>query len=389
MEKNRDTQTWFWEFPGNVKLTVPSADFKRGGKELLQAVRKIFGDGLKDMYLQDVHYNLPIGANRIKLENNMTALLTEYVDRHPLKSYRTLAEDDKFVVIGDTLSPDIRAYRKLSENEVSKVLLEYATKEDLSLVPMDKELQVLASKIEQKEKEPKYYSQVAFLQFEEDTREFDHLQNKEDYKGILKIADAYDQGDGISQRDTFKNPEHYRGDDLLDEDDRYAVVYNNSIGGTYSIFRKITEEDVRRAVVENGLDPYASADVREVFDRYWAEKTANEKIEETKQHRPPQMVTVNGEQLHLASAYQKYSLPPVEGIKIAPPHKTSDGSWVISASIDGKGQTPERKLAGDDLYSLFKSKTATIEQLAAKYLMDDIRSILSEKRDVSSGIKIK
>ena len=203
MEKNRDSQTWFWEFPGNVKLTVPSADFKRGGKELLQAVRKIFGDSLKDMYLQDMHYNLPIGANRIKMENNMTALLTEYVDRHPLKSYQTLAEDDKIVVIGDTLSPDIRAYRKLSENEVSKVLLEYATKEDLSLVPMDKELQVLASKIEQKEKEPKYYSKVAFLQFDEDTREFDHLQNKEDYKGILKIADAYDQGDVISQRDTF------------------------------------------------------------------------------------------------------------------------------------------------------------------------------------------
>lgn len=91
MEKNRDTQTWFWEFPGNVKLTVPSADFKRGGKELPQAVRKIFGDGLKDMYLQDVHYNLPVGANRIKLENNMTALLTEYVDRHPLTH---IAADD-------------------------------------------------------------------------------------------------------------------------------------------------------------------------------------------------------------------------------------------------------------------------------------------------------
>lgn len=86
---------------------------------------------------------------------------------------------------------------------------------------------------------------------------------------------------------------------------------------------------------------------------------------------------VIGEQLHLASAYQKYSLPPVEGIKIAPPHKTSDGSWVISASIDGKGQTPERKLAGDDLYSLFKSKTATREQLAAKYLNNDIKELLN------------
>ena len=291
MEKNRDTQTWFWEFPGNVKLTVPSADFKRGGKELLQAVRKIFGDGLKDMYLQDVHYNLPIGANRIKLENNMTALLTEYVDRHPLKSYRTLAEDDKFVVIGDTLSPDIRAYRKLSENEVSKVLHEYATKEDLSLVPMDKELQVLASKIEQKGKEPKYYSQVAYLQMSDDTREFDKLQDRKDYKGLLNLAAMYDQGEAINQQETFKRPEQYRGDDLLDENKNYAVVYNNTVGGTYSVMRKVTEDDIRLTLDSYGLDKNASPDVKEIFNRYDAEKkchtiTSNSSNDEVKEDNP-------------------------------------------------------------------------------------------------------
>ncbi len=99
---------------------------------------------------------------------------------------------------------------------------------------------------------------------------------------------------------------------------------------------------------------------------------------------------VIGEQLHLASAYQKYTLPPVEGIKIAPPHKTSDGSWVISASIDGKGQTPERKFAGDDLYSLFKSKTATRDQLAAKYLNNDIKELLNQphKIEKKQGLRL-
>ena len=99
---------------------------------------------------------------------------------------------------------------------------------------------------------------------------------------------------------------------------------------------------------------------------------------------------VIGEQLHLASAYQKYSLPPVEGIKVAPPRKTTDGSWVISASIDGKGQTPERKLAGDDLYSLFKAKTATRGQLAAKYLNDDIKALMHQSNKVENkqGLKL-
>ena len=144
----QNIKKWYWDLPGSVELTIPSADFKNGENELLQAVHNAYGDGISDIDLQDVHYNLPIGSNRKKVENNMTSLLTEDIDGNPLKSYNTLAEDDKFVVVGDTQSENIQAYRKLSEAEVVKALTEYAKKNDINIAPMDKELQELASKMD-------------------------------------------------------------------------------------------------------------------------------------------------------------------------------------------------------------------------------------------------
>lgn len=41
---------------------------------------------------------------------------------------------------------------------------------------------------------------------------------------------------------------HYRGDDVLDSDENYAVVYNNSVGGTYNIMLKITNEELSNAI---------------------------------------------------------------------------------------------------------------------------------------------
>ena len=280
MKQNKDTQktnVWFWDLPGNVELMVPSSDFKKGDKELLQSIRKVYGEDLSYISLQDVHHNLPIGANRKDMECNVVSLLNGELENHPLNSYRTLAEDDMFLVIGDTQSPDIRAYRKMSEAEVLSVLTEYAKDNDLSIEPLNNDLQELASKIVIQQKEQTYYSQVAFLQFEEDTKEFDKLQDKEDYKGILTLADSYDDGDAINQHDTFLHPEHYSGDELLDEDDRYAVVYNNSIGGTYSVFRVVSEDDIRLSIERYGLDPYASKDVKDIFNRYMAEKEVNGK----------------------------------------------------------------------------------------------------------------
>ena len=97
---------------------------------------------------------------------------------------------------------------------------------------------------------------------------------------------------------------------------------------------------------------------------------------------------VIGEQLHLASAYSKYILPPVEGLSVAT-RKTTNGDWVISASIEGKGETQEKKMTGDDLYSLFRAKSATKSQLAAKYLSEDIKELTerSHKVELRQGMK--
>lgn len=98
---------------------------------------------------------------------------------------------------------------------------------------------------------------------------------------------------------------------------------------------------------------------------------------------------VIGEQLHLKSAYEKYKLPENGSVQEVRVRKTPDGDWVISASMGEKGQTPERKMSNNDLYSLFKSKTATREQLAAKYLTEDIRELThSRQQNRTQGLKI-
>lgn len=281
MEQNKNTQksnVWYWDLPGSLQLMVLSSGFKKSDKELLQSIHRIYGEDLSDISLKDLHCNLPIGSNRKVMENNVVSLLKGELDNHPLNTYRTLAEDDRFVVIGDTKSSDLRAYRKLSEDEVLSVLTEHSKTNNLTFEPMNEELQKLASKIVPQQKEQTYYSQVAFLQFEEDTKEFDKLQDKEDYKGILALAGSYDQVKIISQHDTFANPEHYRGDKLLDEDERYAVVYKkDTLGSMYTVYRVVSEEDIQHSIEKYGLDPYASKEVKDVFNRYMAEKETNGK----------------------------------------------------------------------------------------------------------------
>lgn len=98
---------------------------------------------------------------------------------------------------------------------------------------------------------------------------------------------------------------------------------------------------------------------------------------------------VIGEQLHLKSAYEKYKLPeniPVQEVRV---RKDADGAWLISATVKDKGQTPERRMSNNDLYSLFKAKTASREQLGAKYLTEDIKELSNAKKlERSQGLKL-
>lgn len=98
---------------------------------------------------------------------------------------------------------------------------------------------------------------------------------------------------------------------------------------------------------------------------------------------------VIGEQLHLKSAYEKYRLPENISVQEIRVRKVPDGDWLISANLGDKGQTPERKVSNNDLYSLFKSKTATREQLGAKYLTEDIKELAHTKQlDRTQGLKV-
>ena len=98
------------------------------------------------------------------------------------------------------------------------------------------------SKVETQEKsEPVFYASIAYLQNTDDTQLFDRLQEQGDYKRILQEAAEYDFGEAPDLSQTFTSPVQNRGDDLLDENDHYAVVYNNNVGGTYEVFRKVNE----------------------------------------------------------------------------------------------------------------------------------------------------
>lgn len=127
----------------------------------------------------------------------------------------------------------------------------------------EKENKEKASATQEKKGEVYYYS-YTYLQSTDDTQEFDDLQKKGDYKQILQQAQMYDQGDALEQSNTFKNAKKYSGDDILNEDDNYAVVYNGSVGGTYDLMRKVTKEEVLDNIDRYGLEQDASEDVKKV-----------------------------------------------------------------------------------------------------------------------------
>ena len=105
---------------------------------------------------------------------------------------------------------------------------------------------------------------------------------------------------------------------------------------------------------------------------------------------PAALVEKNfGERLHLASAYAIYQLPAnikVEDIRVA--KDNMDGKWKISAAVGENGRTDKKAISFDDGFSLFQAKTVTREQLAAKYLSDDIKVLSGQKQAINNGLKM-
>ena len=110
--------------------------------------------------------------------------------------------------------------------------------------------------------EPVYYSSLAYMQMPSDCREFERMLDKGDYEGILREATEYDFGDAPDLEETYRSPTQNPGDDLLIEDSNYAVVYNPRVGGTFEVFRKYTESEIRASLIRYGLPDYPTLDVR-------------------------------------------------------------------------------------------------------------------------------
>ena len=108
---------------------------------------------------------------------------------------------------------------------------------------------------------------------------------------------------------------------------------------------------------------------------------------------PGQLVEKNfGERLHLSSHYQQFKLPEgIEKEQIRIAKDRSDGKWKVSVDLGERGKTEKKELSFDDGFSLYKTKTATREQIAAKYVGNEVKSLLADasmKMEKSPSLKM-
>lgn len=118
-----------------------------------------------------------------------------------------------------------------------------------------------------KKNEEIFYSSVASITSGEDLQLFDSMREKGHLNKMLKVAAEYDSGDAISLDTTHKSPLQNSGDEVLRENKNYAVVYNNSAGGAYEIFRKSPQSEILNSVERYGLPSTASEDVKSLSGR--------------------------------------------------------------------------------------------------------------------------
>ena len=168
-------------------------------------------------------------------------------------------------------------------------------------------------------------------------------------------------------------PEEYKADNKL-SDGRVIekmVVYKEHDEqrqdvGKYKLYTQVGEQKMSRTMSKEDLNAY--------FDRVTT---------------PSKLVEKNfGEQLHLASFYNQFRLPENAGVKEVRVAKSQQGDWTVSADLGDKGVTSKAVLSWHDKQSLFTLKTATKEQLAARYLNTEIKSMAVEKQTQRAAMKV-
>ena len=173
-----------------------------------------------------------------------------------LKSWlESLKESPQFI---KTTLLDVKKATSVINQHIDKIALEQQEKQTEEVVNNTDKA------IDDDKKGVTYYASVAYLQSTDDTSLLDSLKDIGDYYRLLQEAREYDQSDAIDLEHTYKSAVQNRGDDVLVEDANYAVVYNGSVGGTYEVMRKVTEQEVRDNINRYGLPSEASKDVEEV-----------------------------------------------------------------------------------------------------------------------------
>lgn len=182
---------------------------------------------------------------------NLDELRAYYQGNDKIGTWIETVSDEELLAAGANLLPKIQTSAALGATD----------KQDNNMTEQNNSGE--SRKEEHKPSKTLYYS-YQFLQSTDDTQEFDKLQNQEKWDELLSLAKELDSGDALSQKEVYKDCTHNKGDSLLAENEDYAIVYNNSVGGTYELLRRVSEQDIKNAIDSYGLEPDASSAVMEV-----------------------------------------------------------------------------------------------------------------------------
>ena len=140
--------------------------------------------------------------------------------------------------------------------------------------------------------EKKYYSSFAFMQSWEEIEQFRQLNLDGKYDEMLNLASDYDQEQEIELDCVENSATIYSGDDLLAENDNYAVVFNSSNGDSYNLQKKYSENELREEIERlGGIGANPSDAIKEIAHNMTADEFAAIKKE-------PVFEMPNGEALH-------------------------------------------------------------------------------------------
>lgn len=259
----------------SVKTLPELRDYYKGnpnvGAWINQASNKEIIEAGAD-FLPNLRYSHKEGRSLYNIEaaySNINALYPDVVDNDAKRQIVHRIKQAEEVVT---------SYHNNIEEKFGKEFL--MEKENMNKVLSRNDYQEQGQTIQLDPKdEKKYFSSYNYFQMESETAEFDKLKDAENYEGILALAKEYDQGDSMDLEhvETSMTPDY--GDNVLIDDENYAVVYNNSVGGTYNLLRKYSENDIREAIERYGMPKTPSYAVKFIDQQMGLEKGVKPLVE--------------------------------------------------------------------------------------------------------------